>query len=215
MESGTHHIFLPGWGAAASAYAPGLPAGWTALDPPRFAESSGSLEVYLAWLAGELEARPGPLVLAGHSMGAALSVLAAAAFPHRVQHLVLFSPAGLPLVKPIAVSAAQFMLQMVTGRFTLQESLAAIANVARAPRSAYRVACAVRELDLSREMQAVSAAGIPVTIVGCDSDTLVTGRHCRRAADLLQARYRELSLEGGHMWMFGQWAPLAAELRLV
>ncbi len=142
MESGTHHIFLPGWGAAASAYAPGLPSGWTALDPPRFAESSGSLEVNLAWLAGELEARPGPLVLAGHSMGAALSVLAAAAFPHRVQRLVLFSPAGLPLVKPIAVSTAQFMLQMVTGRFTLQESLAAIANVARAPRSAYRVPCA-------------------------------------------------------------------------
>ncbi len=45
------------------------------------------------------------------------------------------------------------------------------------------------------------AAGIPVLVVGCSTDTLVTGGHARAIADLLGAEYRELTLAGGHMWM--------------
>ena len=29
--------------------------------------------------------------------------------------------------------------------------------------------------------------------------------HTRRSAELLGARYREIPVEGGHMWMFGRW----------
>ena len=70
-------------------------------------------------------------------------------------------------------------------------------------------------LDLSVEMRRVSAAGIDTTVVGCSTDTLVTAAHCRRAADLLGARYRELPLAGGHMWMLDAWPTLAAELAAI
>lgn len=65
---------------------------------------------------------------------------------------------------------------------------------------------------LSGEMRRVCAARIDTTVVGCSTDTLVTADHCRRSADLLGARYRELPLAGGHMWMLGAWPALAAEL---
>jgi len=205
-------LFLPGWGARATAYRSGLPDGWTALAPPCFGESRGSLKPYTSWLASELHARRAPVLLAGHSMGAALAVLAAAAHPERVSSLVLIAPAGLPLVKPMAISAAQFLGQAALRRSPLRESLAAIGDVASAPLSAFRVARTVRSLDLSQEMRRVCAHNVPVTIIGCRSDTLVTSSHCRRAAELLAARYRELPLEGGHTWMFGSSALLAAEL---
>jgi hypothetical protein len=51
-----------------------------------------------------------------------------------------------------------------------------------------------------------------VTVVGCSTDTLVTSDSCRRAADLLGARYDELEVEGGHMWMFGRWQTFEAVL---
>jgi len=51
-----------------------------------------------------------------------------------------------------------------------------------------------------------------VTVVGVVTDTLVTPDHCRRAAGLLGATYRELTVEGGHMWMLSAWPALARML---
>lgn len=207
-----HHLFLPGWGAPAAAYRPGLPTGWRALRPPTFRQSRGSLEAYSTWLADELTTCAGPVVLAGHSMGGALAVLAAAERPELVERLLLLSPAGLPLSKPMRRSAAQFVGQTAGRRFSTRLTAQAVAGVAWAPASALAVARAVRGLDLATELARVRAAGVPATVVGCTSDTLVTTAHCRRIADLLGATYREHASDGGHMWMFGRWSAFAAEL---
>jgi surfactin synthase thioesterase subunit len=58
----------------------------------------------------------------------------------------------------------------------------------------------------------VRAAAIETTVVGAHSDTLVTTDHCRRAAALLGARYQELPVEGGHLWMLTRWPVLAEVL---
>lgn len=50
-------------------------------------------------------------------------------------------------------------------------------------------------------------------LIGCASDTLVTPAHCRRAAFLLGASYRELAITGGHVWMLSDGERLATELQ--
>ncbi len=55
-------------------------------------------------------------------------------------------------------------------------------------------------------------AGVDSTVIGCATDTMITFDHCRRAAGLLGARYRELTLDGGHLWMFAHPRQLVREL---
>jgi hypothetical protein len=54
--------------------------------------------------------------------------------------------------------------------------------------------------------------GRTVVVVRCATDTLVTTAHCRTAASLLGASYREVGGPGGHMWMVGAWSRLRTEL---
>jgi surfactin synthase thioesterase subunit len=56
----------------------------------------------------------------------------------------------------------------------------------------------------------VRAAEIPTTVIGCVSDTLVTTDRTRTLAEALGARYDELDLDGGHMWMLADRSRLAA-----
>ncbi len=193
-------LFLPGWGAPAVLYEPGLPDAWRALDPPSFAASGGSFDAYRRWLGVELR-RSGRAPLGGHSMGGALAILAAAESPELVERLVLLAPAGLPLQKPIAASASEFVRQVARGIYPRDVAARAFTAVARAPRAAFALAQEVRALDLRKECARVRAAGIPALVIGCTTDTLVTGRHARTLADALGADYRELTLPGGHMWM--------------
>jgi pimeloyl-ACP methyl ester carboxylesterase len=193
-------LFLPGWGAPVSLYEPGLPADWRGLEPPSFAASGGTLTAYQAWLRGELS-RFGRSPLAGHSMGAALAILAAADAPELVERLVLVAPAGLPLQKPISASLTDLLGQIGRGMYPRSVAARALAAVVRAPRRALALANEVRALDLSRECARVRAAAIPALVVACSSDTLVTVGHARTLADALGAEYRELTLAGGHMWM--------------
>jgi Mg-chelatase subunit ChlD len=67
----------------------------------------------------------------------------------------------------------------------------------------------VRRLDLRRECARVRAAGIPTTVIGCVTDTLVTTDRTRALAEALGARYEELDLRGGHMWILADRARLA------
>jgi pimeloyl-ACP methyl ester carboxylesterase len=212
MRNQADVLFLPGWGAPDGVYRDGLPSGWILLSPPSFKESGGRLDHYVEWLLGELETRAHPIVLGGHSMGGALALLAAVRAPDLVERLVLVGPAGLRLTKPIALSAAQFLRQVADGRLRRADALSGVASAVRAPASALRLAMEVRSLDLSGQMELIRRRGVPVTVIGCSTDTLVTPGHCQRAAGLLGARYREVRLDGGHMWMLGRAQRLGREL---
>ncbi|HEY2543253.1 MAG TPA: alpha/beta hydrolase [Gaiellaceae bacterium] len=193
-------LFLPGWGAPAALYQPGMPDDWRILEPPSFAASGGSLADYRLWLGGELTRR-GRSPLGGHSMGAALAICAAAESPELVERLVLVAPAGLPLQKPIAASFLDFLRQAARGIYPRASAARALAAIARAPRAAYALAEEVRALDLRLECARIQAAGIPVLVIGCSTDTLVTRGHAQTLAAALGGEYRELTLAGGHMWM--------------
>jgi pimeloyl-ACP methyl ester carboxylesterase len=212
MPEQPERLFLPGWGARGRLYHPGLPPGWKAVQSPRFERNAGSFATHLGWIVSELDRRSHAVELAGHSMGGALAIAAAAARPDRVSRLVLISPAGLPLSKPMGRSLAEFARGALLGHYPPAEIAASLSMALRAPRDAFRLARAVHDADLTAEMCAVRAAGIPTTVIGCASDTLVTVLHCRAVADLIGARYRELTLTGGHMWMLGAWPRLAREL---
>jgi pimeloyl-ACP methyl ester carboxylesterase len=205
-------LFLPGWGAPPELYRAGMPQGWRALDPPSFQHSHGSIDGYRSWVLDELRSLERPLGLAGHSMGGALAISAAAFAPECVTRLVLISPAGLPLSKPLHRSLVDFAGQLVRGRYPLAPVLEGLREALASPRAALSVARAVRALDLSREMTLVRCACVPTTVIGCTTDSLVTVAHCRRAASLLGARYRELELDGGHMWMLLAWSRFEREL---
>jgi len=201
-------LFLPGYGASARLYTRGLGPGWRALEPPSFRASGGVLSAYERWLERELCRSHEPAWVAGHSMGGALAVAVAAANPARVERLTLISPAGLPLRKPIYASLADFARQVACGRYDLREVAHDLRQGMRAPRAALRLARSVRSLDLSGEMRKLRRLGVAVEVVACASDTLVTPAHCRAAAGLLGADYRELELPGGHMWMLDAWPRL-------
>ena len=212
MQQDQTRIFLPGFGARAVSYSEGLPQGWHALQPPPLSITRGRLEALVGWLAAEIARRPRPAIVAGHSMGAALAILVAARNPASVSDLVLIAPAGLPLTKPVRASAADFMRQLGTGTHRIRDTAGAAAELVAAPRSAVRLARTLRRLDLREEMSRVRQQGTPVTVIGCDSDTLTPPRHCRETAELLGASYQELRLDGGHVWMFSRWHSLANAL---
>lgn len=205
-------LFLPGWGAPPELYGAGLPEGWIALRPPDFDRSHLDFDSYRAWILEELERFDRPLLIAGHSMGGAMAICAAAAMPARIDRLLLVSPAGLPLCKPISRSLLDFTLQLAGGKYPFGPVIDGIRDTLSSPRAALAVARSVHGLDLSREMVLVRDHGIPVTVVGCTTDTLVTIWHCRQAAHLLGASYRELDLDGGHMWMLRSWNRFRSEL---
>ena len=205
-------IFIPGWGARARFYAPGIPLGWKAVDPPPF-RHAGSLEEFRAWLVRVLEHQPGPVALAGHSMGGALALRAAADDPASVASLTLFAPAGLPLTKTLTRSFATFAREIAARRFPLRVALEGSFEIIRAPRAALRVGTDVRGLDLTAAMQQVREAEIPTTIVSAVSDTLVTPATAARMADLTGGRLVEIPAAGGHLWMWGDWPRFRALLR--
>lgn len=203
-------LFVPGWGAAAGLYAQGLPPGWEMLEPPLFA--AGTFASHCDWLINRIDTLSDAVVLGGHSMGGALAIAAAAARPERVRGLVLVSPAGLPLMKPMRSSLRDLCVQAASRRYPVRPAARTLRAALARPRHALGLARDVRSLDLSEEMGCVRDAGIAATVLGCTSDTLVTTGHSRRAARLLGARYRELTATGGHMWMLTAWGRFEREL---
>jgi pimeloyl-ACP methyl ester carboxylesterase len=179
------------------------------LELPTFAASGGSFASYRRWFELELRGR-GRSSLAGHSMGGALAILAAAQMPELVERLVLIAPAGLPLEKPLRRSLRDFLWQVGRGDYPRPAACAGLLGLARAPRAALVLARQVRALDLRRECARVRAARIPTTVIGCVTDTLVTTDRTRSLARALGAHYEELDLLGGHMWMLSDRPSLAA-----
>ncbi len=204
-------LFVPGLGATAGLYA-GLPEGWEALELPAFRETRGELDAYRRHLAGVLERQTAPVALAGHSLGGALALLAAAARPELVDRLVVLSPAGLPLEKPMRASAVTFAGQVARGRYPARELARVVSRAAAAPLAALRLARAAHDLDLSAELEPLRERGVPCTVVACRSDSLVTPALCRRLAAVLGADYRELGSRDGHIWPITEPGRLRAEL---
>ena len=93
--------------------------------------------------------------------------------------------------------------------YPLQLALRAAGAIAAAPRSAARLARSVRRLDLAEQLALLA---VPTEVVACRGDTLTTVAHCRRIASLARAQYRELDVQGGHMWMLADPALFAASL---
>lgn len=203
---------MPGWGATAGLYVAGLPEGWEALELPAFRTTRGELLAYRSWLGVEIMRRRTPVALAGHSMGGALALLAALDQPEMVEKLILMSPAGLPLNKPMWASMATFAGQVARGCYPVRELFRAVAGAATAPRAALQVARRVHDLDLTPELERIRMHRIPCTVVGCANDKLTTSAHCRRIATLLNATYRELDAAEGHIWMITEPKKLAEEL---
>jgi pimeloyl-ACP methyl ester carboxylesterase len=192
-------VFVPGYGARPLFYERALGGSWLVHEPPAFDRRTHFAE-HVDALARVLERLPEPVVLVGHSLGAATAVAVAARGGHRIEKLVLIAPAGLPLTKPIAQSVRELWAQARAGVYPSGELRKALRSFARAPFSAFRLAREVRSLDLRPELEAIRAAGIECEVVGCAGDTLTPLRHCRRIAELAGARFREIAATGGHMW---------------
>jgi len=205
-------LFLPGLAARGSLYAPGLPQGWIALDPPLLGETRGSFDAHRQWLLEELEQYGRPVSLAGHSLGAALAIAAAADRPDLVEELILFSPAGLPLSKPMRDSLWLLIQQVVQGLYPAKEVVAVVGETIKHPRATHRLAHEAHDLDLSAEMTRIADAGISALVVACASDTLTTPAVCRRIAATLGCVCEQI--EGaGHMWVLSNLAQFRAFLR--
>jgi pimeloyl-ACP methyl ester carboxylesterase len=147
-------------------------------------------------------------------MGAALALLSAADSPGTIARLILLSPSGLPLAKPIHAIALTFLGQIVRRRYPLRELGRSALNTARAPRSAFRLAVEVHDLDLTPELEPLRTHRVPTTVVACAEDALATPEHCRRLAALLDAEYRELHSRDGHIWPVTEPELLRVELAL-
>src|SRR5262245_12411432 len=193
-------LFVPGWGAPAALYTP-LLTRWEVQQLPCFASGGGRLDACVRHVNSRLAAAGEPAIVGGHSMGAAIAILAAAERPDLVDRLVLVNPAGLPLAKPMRMSAADFVWQVRLGVYPARITLAAAAEILRAPRAALRLARAVHGLDLTQQLVELRTLGVRCQVIGCATDTLTPAAHCRRLSALVGASYRELNLDGGHMWM--------------
>lgn len=207
-------LFLPGWGAPASLYRAGLPERWRVVELPSFRRSRGRLEPYLDCARDALAAERAPVTLAGHSMGAALAVIAARERPELVERLVLVSPAGLVLERPLRASARAFAGQVLRGCYPAGALRRMTLNTLVAPRAAITLARRVEALDLTRELEELRGLAIPATVVGCSGDRLTTCTHCRQLASVLGANYRELDARDGHIWPVTQPDILRRELTL-
>jgi pimeloyl-ACP methyl ester carboxylesterase len=203
-------LFVPGWGAIARLYEPGLPCGWKALELPSYRRTRGDFSNYRRWLTEEVLERP--LELGGHSMGGTLALLAAIERPELVQRLVLVSPAGLPLTKTMRSSTATFVRQAASGRYRPRHLGWMVGRVAASPFSAHRLARSVHRLDLRPELPRFDVERVPCTVVGCSTDTLTPPAHCRELAAALGADYREVEAPDGHIWPVTQPQLLAAVL---
>jgi pimeloyl-ACP methyl ester carboxylesterase len=197
-------LLVPGWGAPASLYRRGLPEGWEVLELPSFRQTGGDFSHYRDWLHREIAARSRPVTLAGHSMGGALGVLAAVDDPESIERLILISPAGLPLAKPLRGSALTGLGQILRGCYPLSALAQMAWNTVSAPRAAFRLAREVHDLDLTAELERVRAQGVPCSVVACSGDRLTTCAHCRRVAELVGAEYSELEAPDGHIWIVTQ-----------
>ena len=207
-------LFIPGWGARATLYRGVLPARWEVLQPPSFRATRGRIEATFEWFRAELACRQGEVALGGHSFGAALAVVAAAREWADVERLVLISPAGLPLSKPMHRAGLEFARQFVTGVYPARPAVESALGAVTAPISALRLARAVYRLDLHDELATVRDRGVPVSVVTALGDTMTPCESCREIARLAGGTCDVLDVPGGHVWFLRDARQLRRRLAL-
>ena len=207
-------FFIPGWGARASLYRRALPPDWEVLQPPSFRASRGRIETIFDWLRAEAAPRQAPVALGGHSFGAALAVIAAAREWVDVERLVLVSPAGLPLSKPMHRAGLEFVRQFATGIYPAGPAVGSALGAVVAPVSAIRLARTVYRLDLHDELVAVRNRAIPVSVLTASGDTMTPCESCREIARLAGGTCDVLDVPGGHVWFLHDARQLRRRLAL-
>src|SRR5262249_44678308 len=163
-----------------------LPDGWIVHEPPSF-RAGPSLQDQQTALRATLGESDRPVTIAGHSMGAALAVMAACEQPERIERLLLMAAAGLPLSKQLRTRLAAFVRQVAARAYRPGEVVRTLRPALVAPQSALRLARAVRSLDLREQLAEVRRRGIRCDVVGCVTDTLTPVGHCHRVAELAGA----------------------------
>ncbi len=207
-------LFVPGWGARASLYRDALPPDWEVLQPPSFRATGGRIEATFDWFRAALARQQGTVTLGGHSFGAALAVVAAARGWADVERLVLVSPAGLPLSKPMHRAGLEFARQFATRVYPARPAVESALGALVAPVAAIRLARSVYRLDLREELTAIRARGIPVRVVTALGDSMTPAWSCREIARLAGGTCDVLDVPGGHVWFLRDAPQLRRRLAL-
>jgi pimeloyl-ACP methyl ester carboxylesterase len=204
-------VFVHGWGLAGRTYRAGLQRlverglrVWAPTLPPN---EAGGLAGYARWLDAFCAAVgiDEPVVLAGHSLGGAVAVQTAHDFSERVRGLVLVNAIGGATVpRPFwnwgwRLPRELLPLRDATRVIPLVLD-AAISTVLRNPRAAWHAADCARVADLSPELAALEARGLPVVVLWSHDDALIT----RDAFDSMCAALGSpvtLTVPGNHAWL--------------
>jgi pimeloyl-ACP methyl ester carboxylesterase len=192
-------LFIHGWALGSHAYkrslkrlvrlscrvfAPALPefGGSTGLP-----EDRSNLAGYAQWASAFLEAVgvDEPALVVGHSFGGAVAARLAHDFPDRVAHLVLINSVGggawtddrTMAERPLWDWAVTFSRDILTGsrvRDTFRAIVEdALPNFVHNPFGVWRVAGMARRVDVTKELAAIRAEGVPVTVVWSEDDLIV------------------------------------------
>ena len=204
-------VFVHGWGLSGRTYraalkrlvARGLQV-WAPTLPPN---EEGGLAGYARWLDAFCAAVgiDEPVVLAGHSLGGAVAVQTAHDFSERVRGLVLVNAIGGAMVpRPFwnwgfGSRVSSFRCATRPGWCPLVLDATIPTSCAIPVRRGTRPTCA-RVADLSRELAALEARGLPVVVLWSHDDALIT----RDAFDSMCAALGSpvtLTVPGNHAWL--------------
>jgi pimeloyl-ACP methyl ester carboxylesterase len=221
-------LFLHGWGLAqhsyrdvlrriaargTKVYAPAQPGfGGTPELPRREFAMSG----YARWVNGFLDAVKvhEPALVIGHSFGGGVAIRFAHDYGERVRSLVLVNSIGGSAwrrgsaIKTLAERPLwDWGLHFPADVFPLPQATKvlpvmledALPNLVRNPRAMWKVGNLARRVDLTRELEALKARGMPVTVLWGRKDGIIP----KESFDALCAAVGQVGtvVEGTHSWL--------------
>ncbi len=225
-------LFLHGWGVSHRTYKAAIAAlasiGCRVLAPaqpgfggsPRLVAGERSFPVYAGWASRFLAAvdQKDPVTVIGHSFGGGVAIQLAHDFPEMVRSVILCNPVGGPVKcgpdgevelmerRPLWEWGQELGTDLFTGS-SMSRVLSAVAegvmpNLLRNLPEVLKMVNVVRRADLLAELERVSLAGTPVSIIWSDRDRLVpngavTGL-CRAAG------VQSTVVEGSHTWLIAE-----------
>lgn len=223
-------VFLHGWGLDHKAYkralrrlvqrglrvvAPAMPGFGGSANLPR---DRCTIEGYAAWVDDLLEVVGvgSGVVAMGHSFGGGVAIVLAHRYPRRVGGLVLINSIGSSAwtgsgstirsmaQRPLWDWGVHFpgdLWPLGQARKVLPVILAeAVPNLARDPRSFFRVAGMARRADLTDELEDLKRRRLPVLVLWGSRDRIITRTAFEEMCRVLGGP-RALTVEGTHAWL--------------